>query len=146
MKELSKNAFFVSLPTIGRNTCPMAATSSFHYSYSPEPPLSGDACGIIPAHCHDHQNGQQTGCVFPSLLFCLWPWRPLGQNGAISRSMVASSGFQSSHGHPPLGNASCITSTPLHGHQNSLLRRHICLLPLIFCMTLLVAKDHVMVH
>ncbi len=40
---------------------PMAAFSGYFESH--EPPPSGDTCGILPAHCNGHQNGQQSRCV-----------------------------------------------------------------------------------
>jgi hypothetical protein len=43
---------FVRLLTVGSNMCPVASTSGFHHS--PD--------GIVPAHCHSHQNGQQVRC------------------------------------------------------------------------------------
>ena len=57
MKRLQKNDIFVSLPTIGRNTLPVVATSGFWCS--PEHPLLGDAHGIVSAPCSSYQNGQQ---------------------------------------------------------------------------------------
>jgi hypothetical protein len=61
-KTWKKRRFFVQLPTIARNTCPVASTSVFHCS--PGPPLLGNVCGIVPAHHHSHQNGQQVWCFF----------------------------------------------------------------------------------
>jgi hypothetical protein len=79
--------------------------------------------------------------------FCLMlHWQPLGQYGATSPPMAASSGFWSSPGHVPLGNAICIAPAYCRGHQNGQQRRCMCLLLLHFCMTLLITKDHVMVH
>jgi hypothetical protein len=40
---------------------PMVAFSGFFERH--EPPPSGDARGILPAHCNGHQNGQQNSCV-----------------------------------------------------------------------------------
>ena len=63
-------------------------------------------------------------------MFCLpSPWWPPGQYGASSCLMAASSasGFRCSPGHAALGNATCIASTPLHGHRNGLQWRCICL-------------------
>jgi hypothetical protein len=37
------------------------------------------ACGIVPAQCHSHQNGQQSGFMFLSLFCLLMPWPLLGQ-------------------------------------------------------------------
>ena len=44
------------IATIGRNTHPVAETSGI--CRSPEPPLLGDAPGIVLAHCHGHQSDQ----------------------------------------------------------------------------------------
>jgi hypothetical protein len=46
--------------------------------------------------------------------------QPLGQYGASSCPMVASSGFWGSLGHAALGNAICIAPACLHGYQNCL--------------------------
>jgi hypothetical protein len=63
------------------------------------------------------------------LLFCLrLPWRPREQYEASSWPKAASSDFLCSPGHAALGDAACIASTPLHGHQNGLQLRCICLL------------------
>ena len=145
MKKLGKNrGFFVPLllsaAILAQWWHPVASVVALNH------PVSSDTCGIVPANCHGHQNGQQTGCIFSSSLFRLWLWRPLGQYGASSCPMAAFSGFRSSPRHPPLGNTACIASTPLHGYQNGLRQRHTCLSLSIFCMTLLVAKKHVMVH
>jgi hypothetical protein len=83
---------------------------------------------------------------FLLLLFhLLLPWRPLGQYGASSHPMVASSGFWSSPGHAALGNAICIALAHCHGHQNGKQWRCICLLSSLFFLTLLIAKGHIMV-
>ena len=37
----------------------MAAFSGFYENH--EPPLLGDACGIVPPHRDGHQNGQKIG-------------------------------------------------------------------------------------
>jgi hypothetical protein len=57
----------------------------------------------------------------------LLSWQPLGQYGASSCSMVATSGLQGSPGHVTLGDAACIALTHRHGHQNGQQRRCICL-------------------
>ena len=81
------------------------------------------------------------------ILYCLLsPWRPLGQYGVSSRPMAASSGFWCSPGHAALGNATCIASTPPHGHQNGLRRRCIRSPPPPFSLGVIIAKDHGMVH
>jgi hypothetical protein len=49
----------------------MVVFSGFYESH--EPPPSGDASGIVPLHCHGHQNDQQRGgafCWHMVLLFC----------------------------------------------------------------------------
>jgi hypothetical protein len=80
-------------------------------------------------------------------LYCLLlPWRPPGRYGVSSTPMATSSGFRSSPGHAALGDATCIASTPPHGHQNGLQRRCICSSPLPFFLRGFMAKDHVMVH
>jgi hypothetical protein len=82
------------------------------------------------------------------LLSCclLLPWQPLGQYGASSCPMAASSSFRGSPGHAALGNAICIAPAYCHGHQNCKQQRNI-LMPLsILSLTITVAKDHVMVH
>jgi hypothetical protein len=61
-KPWKNRRFFVRLPTITRNTCPVASTSSFRCS--PGPPLSGYVCSIVLVHHHGHQNGQQVWCFF----------------------------------------------------------------------------------
>jgi hypothetical protein len=44
---------------IGASACPMAAFSGFYES--PEPPLSGDARGIVSPHRDDHQTASKVG-------------------------------------------------------------------------------------
>jgi hypothetical protein len=72
--------------------------------------------GIILAHCHGHQNGQQSRCMFLFLFYLLLPWQPLGRYGASSRPMAASSGFWGSPEHAALSNAACIAPMCLHSH------------------------------
>ncbi len=83
---------------------------------------------------------------FASLFCWLSSWRLQGQYGASSCLMAASSGFRCSPGHAASGNATCFVLTPPLDRQNGLQQRHIRSLPPIFCLTPLVAKDHVMVH
>ena len=120
------------IATIGRNTCPLVVSNDSQHS--PGPPSSGDACTNVFAHCHGHQNGQQTGCIFSLSLFCMWPWQLLGWYRASSCPMAASSSFRYSPGHPPLGDT--LRNAPLHchGYQNGQWRRYICsfLLPFLF--------------
>jgi len=49
----------------------MAAFSGF--CESREPPPSGDARGVAPAHCHGHQNGQQSGLILHLRFVCRRP-------------------------------------------------------------------------
>jgi hypothetical protein len=50
-----------ALGDIGVSACQMATFSGFYASH--KPPLSGDARGIVSAHCNDHRNGQQCGYI-----------------------------------------------------------------------------------
>jgi hypothetical protein len=75
----------------------------------------------------------------------LLPWWLMGQYGASSCPMAAFSGFQSSPGHAALGNAVCIASKHLHGHQNGLQLKCIRFSLPLFLLAIIVAKDHVMV-
>ena len=47
------------ISNIGASAHPMVAFSGFYENH--EPPLSGDACGIVPPHRHGHRNDQQMG-------------------------------------------------------------------------------------
>ncbi len=124
MKKLGKNRrFFVSLPSIGHNTRPMVVFSGI--LQSPKPPPSGDVHGTVPAHRHGHQFGHLFRCICWLLFVCLLPWRPLGQYGASSCPIPASSGFRSSPGHTTSGNAVCIAPAHRRGHQNG--RRTRCI-------------------
>ncbi len=55
----------------GASARPMAAFSGFYESQ--EPPSSGNACGIVPAHCDGHQNGQQSGHILHLRFVCCCP-------------------------------------------------------------------------
>ena len=125
-----KVAFTWLIATIGRNTCPVTATIGFRCS--PEPPLLGNACGIISAHCHGHQNGQGMWYICLLLLCLLLPWWPLGQYDVNTCLMVASSGFWGIHGHVPLGDVVCIAPAHHRGHWFGWQTRCICSSLLIF--------------
>ncbi len=87
--------FFVQLPTIARNTRPVASTGSF--CHSPGPPLLGNACSIALGHRHGHWNGQQVWCSFRCFFLACDPvvcqddtekvlarwWRPVASNEAL---------------------------------------------------------------
>ncbi len=139
-----KPAHVWPIATIGRNTCPMVVFSGI--LQSPKPPPLGNVRGYVPAHCHGHQFGHLFRCICWLLFVCLLPWRPLGQYGASSCPMPASSGFRISPGHAALGNAICIAPAHHHGHQNGRRTRCICSSSLILSSTITIAKDHVMVH
>ncbi len=102
-KTPKKRRFFVSLPSIGCNTHPMAVFSGI--LQSPKSPPLGNVCGTVLAHRHGHQFGHLFRCICWLLFVCLLPWRPLGQYGASSCPMPASSGFRSSLGHTTSGDA-----------------------------------------
>ena len=73
----------------------MAAFSGFYESH--EPPSSGDAHGIVPAHRDGHQNGQQSGHILHLCFVCCCPvglwgntepvvaqwWRPVASGEAL---------------------------------------------------------------
>ena len=58
----------------------MVAFSGFYESH--EPPPSGDACGIVPAHCDGHRNSQQSGFILHRRTVCC---RPGGRRGNTER-------------------------------------------------------------
>jgi hypothetical protein len=72
-----KKLVFVSLPSIGCNTCPTVVFSGI--LQSPKPLLSGDVRGTLLAHCHGHQFGHLFRCICRLLYICLMPWWHLGQ-------------------------------------------------------------------
>ncbi len=94
-KTWKNRCFFVRLPTIAHNTRPVVSTSGF--CCSPGLPLSGDACGIVPAHHHGHRNGRQVWCSFCCFFLACNPivrrddteqiltqwWRPVASNEAL---------------------------------------------------------------
>jgi hypothetical protein len=62
MKKLGKNQrFFVSLPSIGRNTHPMVVFNGI--LQSPKPLPLGNVRGTVPAHRHCHQFGHLFRCI-----------------------------------------------------------------------------------
>ena len=58
----------------------MAAFSGFYESH--EPPPSGDARGIVPAHRDGHRNSQQSGFILHRRTVCC---RPGGRRGNTER-------------------------------------------------------------
>ncbi len=112
----------------------------------PWPPPLDDVRGIVPPHRNGHQNGPQSRCIYSLLCGWLSPWRSQERYGASSCPVAASSGSRYGPGHHSLGDATWIASMPLHGHQNCLQWRCICLLPPPFSFSIFEAKDHVMVR
>ncbi len=69
----------------------MVAFSGFCESH--EPPPLGDVRGIVPPHCHGHQNGQQSGYMLYRCFVCCRPggrWGNTEQVVAQWRRPVAS--------------------------------------------------------
>ena len=64
------------IDAIGASARPMVAFSGFYESH--EPPPLGDASGIVPPHCHGHQNDQQSGFILHRHTVCC---RPGGRRG-----------------------------------------------------------------
>ncbi len=143
-KTRKKQHFFVSLSSIGRNTCPMVVFSGI--LQSPKPPPLGDVPGTKLAHRHGHQVGHLFRCVYWLLYVCLLPWWPLGQYITSSCLMPSSSGFQSSRGHAALGDAVCIAPAHHRGHRNGRRMRCICSSSSILSSTITVAKHRVTVN
>ena len=79
-KKTEKN---VRWPTIGRNTCPMTATSGF--PYSPRSPPLVDALGYVPAHRQGQRNSRQVWYFF---VFFLWHSNPLSVRGNTARILA----------------------------------------------------------
>ena len=61
----------------------MAAFSGFYESHKYLP--SGDERGIVPAHCHGHQNGQQSGHILHLCFVCC---RPGGRRGNTEQGVA----------------------------------------------------------
>ena len=61
MKSEKQPALACPIDAIGASARPMAVFSGFYES--PVPPLSGDACGIVPPHRDDHLNCHQSGYI-----------------------------------------------------------------------------------
>ena len=69
----------------------MAAFSGFYESRKPPP--SGNVRGIVPPHCDDHQNGQQSGYMLHRRFVCCCPGGRLGNTERVVtrwRRLVAS--------------------------------------------------------
>ncbi len=117
-KTKQKPASAWPIATIGRNTCPMVASSGFYQS----PGLPPLGTGAPP-----RPSKWPAKLVIFLLSFCLLlPWQLLGQYGASSHLMAVYSGFWGSPGHAPSGNALYIAPAHRHGHWNGQQRRCIC--------------------
>jgi hypothetical protein len=103
--------------------------------------LHGHAHSNLLVHCHGHQNGQQSRCIF-TLLCLLFPWRLLEQYRGSSCPMAVSRGLWCSPGHAATGNSSSLA--PMHpcGHQNGQQRKDVCSSSLISSSTITLAKQH----
>ena len=117
----------------------MAAFSDFYESH--EPPPSGDACSIVPAHRNGHQNGQQSGHMLHLCFVCC----PRGDTEQVV-PITAFSGFYESPEPPSLGDVCGIAPPHCHGYRNGLRWRCSLSLPPPFLPGIIIAKDHVMVH
>jgi hypothetical protein len=84
---------------------------------------------------------RKVGPFFCCLFCLLLAWWLLGQYGASSCPMAASSDFQSSPGHAASGNAICIAPVHCHGHQNGQQWRNILMPLLILSSTITVLKS-----
>ena len=76
MKSKNQPALACPIDAIGVSARPMLAFSGFYESHRPT--SLGNARGIVPVHCHGHQNGQQSGHILHRH-FVFWP--PGGRQG-----------------------------------------------------------------
>ena len=74
------NIAAISHDNIRASARPMVAFSCFYESHEPSP--SGDLRGIVPPHCNDHRNGQQSGYL---LYYHCVDCRPGGCRGDTER-------------------------------------------------------------
>ena len=83
MKSKKQPALACPIDAIGVSARPMLAFSGFYESHRPT--SLGNACGIVPVHCHGHQNGQQSGHILHRhFVFC-----PLGGRRGNTERVVA---------------------------------------------------------
>ena len=80
MKSKKQPVLACPIDAIRVSACPMVAFSGFYES--PRPPPLGDACDIVPPHCNDHQNDQQSGYIINRRFVCC---RPGGRRGDTER-------------------------------------------------------------
>jgi len=91
MKYRNQPALACNIDAIGASAHPMAAFSGFYESH--EPPPSGDARGIVPAHGDVHRNSQQSGFILHRRTVCCRPGRRQGNMERVVarwRRLVAS--------------------------------------------------------
>jgi len=91
MKCRNQPALVCHIEAIGASARPMAAFSGFYESH--EPPPSGDARGIVPAHCDGHRNSQQIGFILHRRTICCRPGSRRGNTERVVarwRRLVAS--------------------------------------------------------
>ena len=116
----------VQLMPIGASACPMVVFSGIYESHWP-PPL-GNARGIIPAHRHGHQNGQQSGHILHLHFVCCHLGGRRGDTEQVVarwRHLVA---FMKALDllHWSLGDERGIAPSHRHGYQNGLQRMCFC--------------------
>ena len=119
---------------IGASACPMAAFNGFYESH--EPPPSGDARSIVPAHRHGHQKCQQSGHIVHLRFFYCRP----GSRRGDTEPVVA-------QWQRPV--ASGVAMDMLHQampHLPLQLLRTAIEMACDVLLSIIVAKDHVMVH
>ena len=76
MKSKKQPTLVCLIDAIGASAHPMVVFSCFYES--PQPPPSGDVCGIVPLNWDDHQNGHQSGYI----IHCCFVWcHPGGRRG-----------------------------------------------------------------
>jgi len=80
MKCRNQRALACNIDAIGASARPMTAFSGFYENHGPPP--SGDARGIVPAHCDGHWNSQQSGFILRRRTVCC---RPGGRQGNMEQ-------------------------------------------------------------
>ena len=123
---------------------PMAAFSGFYKSH--EPPPSGDARGIVPAHRDGHQNSQQSGHILHLRFVCCRPGGHRGDTEPVvaqwQRPVVSGEALVMLHQampHVPLQRLRMAIEMACDG--GAFIRHRPA-----FLLGTIVAKDHGMVH
>jgi len=81
MKSKKQLALAGPFDNIGASHHPMVAFSGFYESHKSPP--SGNACGIVPPHRNDHQNGQQNRHILHRCFVCCRPGGRRGDTGRV---------------------------------------------------------------